>query len=112
MPKIDKMLADAKGLIDKHWTPYLAEMMLRDVELALHGQDAEAAKARERIYNRVWGKPVEVGVDSKGVTVNIAFHQVTTKDEAVSIVDGIVGRVIDADTLPTTPLLTDGEGTE
>ncbi len=91
-----------KEQMNKYWAPYVSEMMTKDAELALSDDSADkkiAADARERIYNRFYGKPIESNQDSPSSQIiinvqNISAVQVkTNQDEIpVELIEGPIVR--------------------
>lgn len=69
-----------KHLADKVWTPFLEQIMLVEVNEALRNDDI-GAKARERIYNRIFGKPVEQHRTDTNFNVSIKITPIESREQ-------------------------------
>ncbi len=86
-------------LADKYWAPYLPEMLAADASLALQ-QDKQGAEARERIYSRLFGRPVEMSRIDKREAIRVVIYPVERVDESPPL------DVVDEPMLDT-PTMTD-----
>lgn len=105
-------------IAERVWMPFLETIMLVDTNEALR-TDEIGAKARERIYNRLFGKPVEQIRQDQTMTISIQVTPVTDRAELHALkagVDYIEGehRVLpDAEIIsipaPKLPEISDGQ---
>jgi hypothetical protein len=87
-------------LAQRIWVPALADMMLKDVELALKDvNDKGAADARERIYNRLVGKPTETVKQESKQMIQIVIKPAPN----------VAGEIVDAISVREIPLLGEGD---
>ena len=94
-----------KNAMKTYWEPHLAEMMAKDLELALSNNDGDkkiAAEARERIYNRVYGRPSEVTKQDSGmnIIINLVSLDKNNSNNSSTIIElkgegAIEGELID-----------------
>ncbi len=90
-------------LADKYWAPYLSEMLAADASLALQ-QDKQGAEARERIYSRLFGRPVEMSRIDKREAIRVVIYPVERVDESPPL------DVVDEQQLDTTSTTAISEG--
>ncbi len=85
-------------LADKYWAPYLPEMLAADASLALQ-QDKQGAEARERIYSRLFGRPVEMSRIDKREAIRVVIYPVERVGELPPAVEGEDNAQLDSPTM-------------
>lgn len=85
-----------KSLMEDYWLPYVKEMLALDVEMALSKDNlALAAKARENIYNRLWGKPTEMIRQDAQLKIEISITEISSlTDPNNEVIEGEVMELL------------------
>ncbi len=72
---------DFDKVAERRWLPYLDEMLAADMQLALKA-DKQGSDTRERIYNRLFGKPVEMQRVDEKRAIQLIIRPVESLDDA------------------------------